>query len=147
VIKVVLLAPADAATLRALAPLAAVLESYLESPPANEPLYLIPWRRFSLALYTYRQGDLDDSLAHTRVGVAEHTTFEPLRASNHLMMAMIHARQGRHEEARAAFEAGSKRVAAWEQAPFSLGVSVDLWFDWENARFLREEAQRLMAGM
>jgi serine/threonine protein kinase len=145
-IKVSLLEPADAQTLRTLAPLAAALESFLSSPPADAPLYLIPWRRFSLALYAYRQGDLDASLVHTRSGMAIKTDFDPLIASNDLLLAMIHHRQGRPEEARKAFDEGTRRVAAWEQAPFSLGVSVDLWFDWENARFLRDEALQLIGG-
>jgi hypothetical protein len=145
-IKVALLEPADAETLRALAPLAAGLESFLNSPPADAPLYLIPWRRFSLALYAYRKGDLDASLAHTRAGMTIKTDFDPLIASNDLLLAMIHHRQGRHDEARSAFDEGSRRVAVWEQAPFSLGVSVDLWFDWENSRFLRDEALQLIGG-
>jgi eukaryotic-like serine/threonine-protein kinase len=145
-IKVSLLEPVDVQTLRSLAPLAAALESFLKSPPADAPLYLIPWRRFSLALYAYRQGDLDASLVHTRTGMAIETNFEPLIASNNLLLALIHHRQGRPEEARKAFDEGTRRVAVWEQAPFSLGVSVDLWFDWENARFLRDEALQLIGG-
>jgi hypothetical protein len=59
---------------------------------------------------------------------------------------MIESRQGRHEEARAAFDKAQKLIEAWEAAPYSLGVSVDLWFDWENSRFLRDEAIQIMGG-
>jgi serine/threonine protein kinase len=144
VIKVVLLEPADAATFEALTPLAATLEAYLQSPPANESLYLIPWRRFSMALYAYRRNDFDAALAHTQAGMALRTDSEPLVASYHLLLAMIHHHRGDHDEALKVFDHGSKLVEKWEQGPFGLGVSVDLWFDWENAWFLREEARRLM---
>jgi eukaryotic-like serine/threonine-protein kinase len=144
VIKVVLLEPADDTIFQALTPLVAVLESYLKTPPANESLYLIPWRRFSLALYAYRMGDLDAALDHTQSGMALQTDFKPLIASYQLLLAMIHHRRGNPEDALSAFQGGSSLVETWEKSPFSLGKSVDLWFDWENAWFLREEARRLM---
>jgi hypothetical protein len=67
-----------------------------------------------------------------------------LTASNHLLLAMIHHRQGQPDDSLTAFKEGCTLIETWENAPFSLGVSVDLWFDWENARVLRDEARELM---
>lgn len=144
VIKVVLLEPADPPTFEALAPLAATLDSYLQMPPPNAALYLIPWRRFSMALYAYRKNDLEAAMTHIRAGMALKTDAPPLVASNHLLLAMIQHRSGDREEAMHALQQGSQMVEKWENSPFTLGVAVDFWFDWENARFLREEAQQII---
>jgi tetratricopeptide (TPR) repeat protein len=146
VIKVAMLEPTDDETFRALAPLLQRLQSYLDSPPVNESHYIIPWRRFTLALYRYRAGELDAALKHTKTNLSLPLNSPPLIASSHLLLAMIESRQGRQEEARAAFDKAQKLIQAWEAAPYSLGVSVDLWFDWENSRFLRDEAIQIMGG-
>ncbi len=143
-IKVVLLQPADAATMRALEPLAVVLEAYIEAPPANASDYLIPWRRLSLALYHYRRNELETALNQTLSGMEADSPSPPLVATNHLLLAMIHARQGRRDQAIEAFAHGSDKVAEWELEPFTLGDSVNLWFDQEIARIIREEARLLI---
>lgn len=143
-IKVAMLEPTDEETFRALEPLLQRLQSYLDSPPANESQYIIPWRRFTLALYRYRVGELDTALKHTKTNLSLPLNSPPLIASSHLLLAMIESRRGRHVEARQAFNHAQKLIEAWEAAPYSLGVSVDLWFDWENSRFLRNEALQIM---
>jgi serine/threonine protein kinase len=145
-IKVAMLEPTGEETFRALAPLLQRLQSYIDSPPANESHYIIPWRRFTLALYRYRAGELEAALKHTKTNLSLPLNSPPLIASSHLLLAMIESRQGRHDEARAAFDQAQKLIEAWEAAPYSLGVSVDLWFDWENSRFLRDEAIQIMGG-
>lgn len=145
-IKVAMLEPADEQTFRALAPLLNRLQTYLHSPPANESDYLIPWRRFSLALYRYRAGEMEVALEHTRTNLSLRLNSQPLIASSHLLLAMIEFRQGRHDQARSAFDQAQQLIEEWEKSPFSLGVAVDLWFDWENSRFLRDEASKIMGG-
>ena len=145
-IKVAMLEPADEQTFRALAPLFNRLQTYLDAPPTNESDYLIPWRRFSLALYRYRVGELEVALEHTRTNLSLRLNSQPLIASSHLLLAMIEFRQGRHDQARSAFEQAQQLIEKWEKSPFSLGISVDLWFDWENSRFLRDEASKIMGG-
>ena len=143
-LKVVMLEPVEEEVFPTIAPLVDTLRSYLDAPPENESLYIIPWRRFSLALFHYRRGELDEALVHSKTSLSDQLNARPLVASNQLLQAMILHRQGRHDEARPAFDEGCRLIEAWESAPFSLGVSYDLWFDWENARFLRDEASRLM---
>ena len=143
-LKVVMLEPVEEELFPTIAPLVDTLRSYLDAPPENESLYIIPWRRFSLALFHYRRGELNEALVHSKTSLSDQLNARPLVASNQLLQAMILHRQGRHDEARPAFDEGCRLIEAWESAPFSLGVSYDLWFDWENARFLRDEASRLM---
>ena len=67
--------------------------------------------------------------------------------SNRILLAMVDFKQGRVEDARAALLEARAEVEKWESSPFQLGVSVDLWFDWGNARILLREAEKMVAGV
>ncbi len=146
VIKVVLLAPPDEKTLQALPPLAMVLEQGLQRQEMANSRYLSAWRQFSLALLAYRQGHLGTAGYWTRLSAASPASTGSLRTSNRILLSMIDFRQGRAEDVQAALSDARKRVEEWENSPFQLGTSVDLWFDWGNARILLEEAERMLAA-
>jgi hypothetical protein len=146
VTKAVLLEPADEATLKAIAPLSAVLESALKGPELEGNPYLASWRQFSLALMAYRQGQLETAGYWTRRSLASPFAHGQLAVSNHIVLAMIDFRQGREKEARDALVEARQMVEAWEKSPFQIGTSVDFWFDWGNARILLKEAERMLEG-
>ena len=146
VIKSVLLEPADEETLRALPPLAAVIEQALKGPRLEGNAYLSAWRQFSLALLAYRQGNLETAGYWSRRSSASPSSTGSLRVSNRVVLAMVDIRHGRVELARAALADARKQVERWEASPFQLGSTVDLWFDWGNARIFLREAEQMIAG-
>jgi serine/threonine protein kinase len=146
VIKSVLLEPADEETLRALPPLAGVLEQALKSPPLEANAYLSAWRQFSLALLAYRQGFFDTAGYWSRRSSASPSSTGSLRVSNRIVLAMVDHHQGRTRDARVALADARKQVERWENSPFQLGSTVDLWFDWGNARILLKEAERMASA-
>lgn len=141
VIKSVLLAPADPEILGALNPLATLLETSVMDP--KTPGHLAPWRQLSLALLAYRQDQLDVALNWAVLSLKWKEAPGQLIASNHALLAMIHLRQGRVEEGRAALEVARQQVKSWEAKPFQLGSPVNYWFDWGNSRILLKEAERM----
>jgi serine/threonine protein kinase len=146
VIKSILLEPADDRTLEAVVPLAAVLESSMTKPEMENNPYLAAWRQFSLALVAYRRGHLDTAGYWTRRSSAAPASTGSLRASNRILLAMVDFKQGRVQDARAALLEARAEVEKWESSPFQLGASVDLWFDWGNARILLREAEKMLTG-
>ncbi|MCW1925563.1 protein kinase [Luteolibacter arcticus] len=145
VVKAILLEPADSGTLKAVTPLAAVLEASMKGEEMEKNPYLAGWRQFSLALAAYRQGYLDTAGYWTRRSLASPASTGSLTTSNRILLAMIDFKQGRIDDARAALKDARQQVGKWEAAPFQLGATVDLWFDWGNARILLGEAERMVA--
>jgi eukaryotic-like serine/threonine-protein kinase len=147
VIKSVLLEPADNSTLEAVVPLASVLEASMKGPEMENNPYLAAWRQFSLALVAYRRGHLDTAGYWTRRSSAAPASTGSLRASNRILLAMIDFKQGRVDDARASLVEARREVEKWETGPFQLGTSVDLWFDWGNARILLREAEEMVTEL
>ncbi|MCW1885440.1 protein kinase [Luteolibacter flavescens] len=146
VIKAVLLEPADEETLEGVVTLATVLETSMHGPEMEGNPYLAAWRQFSLALVAYRRGNLDTAGYWSRRSSASPATTGSLRTSNGILLAMIDFKQGRLEDARTALLDAREQVAGWESTPFQLGTSVDLWFDWGNARIFLREAEEMIVG-
>jgi serine/threonine protein kinase len=146
VIKAVLLEPPDDETLHALPPLAAVLEEGLQRPEMQRNAYLSSWRQFSLALLAYRQGYLETATYWARRSLNSSASTGSLKASNQCLLAMVDLLQGRREEAVNVIATVAEEVRAWESAEFNVGTTVDLWFDWGNARILLREAQEMIAA-
>ncbi len=144
-IKSVLLEPADEATLRALPPLAEVLEEGLKRPEMVKDRYISAWRQFSLALLAYRQGRLDTTEYWIRRSSTSPVGTGSLTASNRILLAMADLQKGRIDDARAALTEARRAVERWESESFQLGSTVDLWFDWGNARILLKEAEQMLA--
>lgn len=67
-----------------------------------------------------------------------------LVASNRILLAMIRIRSGETDEARELLDQAGEAIARWEAEPFRVGTSVNLWFDWGNARILLSEAGQML---
>ncbi|MEK7951170.1 serine/threonine protein kinase [Luteolibacter soli] len=145
VMKSCLLQPADEKTLKALAPMSAVLENKMKDEEKSS-LYVAAWRKFSLAVLAYRQGHFDTAGYWARLSLASTATSPPLMASNQTLLAMIDLRQGRAEKVPETLKSVRKQLADWESAPFGLGSGTNLWFDWGNVRIFLREAEGMLAG-
>ncbi len=143
--KAVLLEPADEATLRSLIPLSVILEAALTGKDVDSNHYVSAWRQFSFALLVYRQGNFERAVFWARKSSAS-AKIDQLKVSIRILLAMIDLRQGRTEDARAALMDARRQIERWEASPFQIGTSVDLWFDWGNARILLKEAERMLAA-
>ena len=143
VIKSCLLEPADEKTLKALAPMSAVLEAAMNEELGKSP-YVAAWRQFSLAVLAYRQDHFDTASYWARRSLASPATSSQLTSSNQTLLAMIDLRQGRAEKVPETLKSVRERLTAWEAAPFKLGSSTDLWFDWGNVRIFLREAEGML---
>ena len=140
VTKAILLAPADEPTLRAIAPMAKILESALkDSVMANDP-HIEGWRQFSFALVEFRQGNLDSARYWITRSLASPLAPSRLTAVNHAVMAMVDFKQDQVSEARIALTTARQFVEDCGKWPLDL----ETWYDWENARILIEEAERML---
>jgi len=146
VIKSCLLEPADEKTLATLAPMSAVLEAAMKTKEMEDNPYLASWRQFSLAVLAYRQGHFDTARYWARRSLASPATTGQLSASNQVLLAMIDLRQGRDEKVAVVLRDVRHRLERWEAAPFQLGTTVDLWFDWGNLRILLREAEGMLSA-
>jgi tetratricopeptide (TPR) repeat protein len=117
----------------------------MKGPEMENNPYLAAWRQFSLALAAYRRDHLDTAGYWVRRSSASPASTGSLTASNRILLAMVDFKQGRVADAKAALEKARKEISQWEAAPFQLGTSVDLWFDWGNARILLREADHMMS--
>jgi len=144
--KAVLLAPADPSTLAQVKPLADKLRQTLLQPATNKSPYLLAWRCFSMALFDYRSGELDAALHWIEKSQSLPLSPRPaqLTASCQILTAMIRVQQDRIDDARALLDPARSAIENWQAAPFNIGTTTDLWFDWVNARILLQEAQTLL---
>jgi len=146
VVKSLLLEPADPETLSQLRPLGNLLQTYLEAPDDNKSAYLLAWRHFSMGLLSYREDDLAETEESIGKSLATNIRTDHLVSSNHILLAMVRARQQRFEEARELTAAARAVIERWEAQPFVVGSSTDFWFDWVNARILLREAEAMQAA-
>ncbi|MEO5714864.1 MAG: hypothetical protein ABIT37_15400, partial [Luteolibacter sp.] len=145
VTKAVLLEAADEETLRGLVPLSAILESAMTDKNVDDNLYVSAWRQFSLALLAYRQSNFERALYWARRSSTSAKT-DQLKVSIRILLVMIDLREGRVQDAGATLKDARRQIERWEAEPFHLGTSVDLWFDWGNARIFLKEAERMLDG-
>jgi serine/threonine protein kinase len=140
-LKVTLLQPADQETLKAIAPLAGVIEASLVGPNREKDDHLVAWRQFVLALLAYRQGDLETAAEWARLSSAA-TGNQPRTAASRVILAMIDLKQGRADDARQVLEKVHEEVRHWEAGPFQIESSYRIsWSNWGVARILLREAE------
>jgi ATP/maltotriose-dependent transcriptional regulator MalT len=99
-----------------------------------------------MALFDYRSGELDAALHWIEKSQSLPLSPRPaqLTASCQILTAMIRVQQDRIDDARALLNPARSAIENWQAAPFNIGTTTDLWFDWVNARILLQEAQTLL---
>ncbi len=147
-LKVALLAPADAETLQAIAPTAEVIGASLTHlGNTSEQAHLAAWGRHAMALLAYRQGDLQTAeelakLSLTNEGSASRGLL------NKVLLAMIDLNQGRKEEASESLDRIRAEVTQWEpspETPDGPGTHHRLsWANWAALRILFREAEAML---
>ncbi|HEY8902110.1 MAG TPA: serine/threonine-protein kinase, partial [Chthoniobacterales bacterium] len=142
-LKACLIQPADPALLKALAPLAKLLENTLLQDRDADRIISIAWSSFAMSLWCYRNGDLDDAEIWAGKYLVSPKTCPAGIASALIIRAMIEQKKGNGEEARELLA----REGAVVQKMFSSGdwkKDATFWFDWLNAAVLQAEAERLI---
>lgn len=142
VIKATLMKPADDSTLLRMQKWAPVIESAIGKGDANS--HLVAWRQFSLALMSFRRGELDLAGEWARRSLATATNSQTRTVSNRIILAMVDLKQNRSTDARAALADVREQLTKWEKTPFQV-VSPDgiLWSNWGIIRILLEEAESM----
>jgi serine/threonine protein kinase len=147
VLKVSLITPAKEDDLKALAPLAAVVEDSIAANGlnSNENVYLVAWRALSLTLFEYRHGDFTNAViwGQKTLNYADQT---PTRiAMSHLILALAFNQLHQRESARSELLKGRELINA--RFPDGFGKIPDLgndisglWYDWMVAQILLGEA-------
>ncbi len=145
-IKAMLLKPADPATLEKLVPLGNVLEASLSGPRTATP-HLTAWRKFSLALMAYRQGDLEAADGWARRSLAMSSDSDYRGASNQLILAMIAIGQGRAAEASTMLKDLRGEVDEWTGGSSRIvNPEAGLWHNPWIVGILLREAEGMLDG-
>jgi eukaryotic-like serine/threonine-protein kinase len=142
VIKATLLKPADSATMDRMRNWPPVIEASIGKGDANS--HLVAWRQFSLALMSFRRGELDIAHDWAHRSLATATNSQTRMISNQIILAMVDSKKGNFAEARKTLEDVRKQVSQWEQAPFQVTTpDGTLWSNWGIAKILLTEAERM----
>lgn len=143
VLKLSLILPVDATTLRSLDPVANVARKSLETEkviPENN--YLLAWRAFAIALFEYRAGHFEDAVAMARRCLGFSETQPAAIAMAHLVMGMALRQLHREPEASSEIRAGEAMVRA--KIPIDAPPQIwgdEFWYDWIFAQILLREAE------
>jgi hypothetical protein len=142
-LKATLLKPADPEMLEKLLPLAYVLEASLSR--MDKSSHLMAWQQFSLALLSFRRGDLETSADLATRSLALASNSAPRTVSDKLLLAMIDLRHGKPDSARKSIRALRREVDGWLKGPFQL-VNSDgtLWYNQYAVLILLEEAEAML---
>ncbi|MBN8460374.1 MAG: serine/threonine protein kinase [Verrucomicrobia bacterium] len=150
IVKVSLLKPADPSIMARLAPLGGFISDALAGNPTLETTpNLKAWACFSMALWDYRKGEFETSIQWAQKSL-DLEDKNPARVSSvKLLLAMVHFRMGRPQDARDLLHEAAPTVRtilsgdiqAWSNN--SLGI---VWPDWANAHVLLNEAETLIGA-
>ncbi|MEK7949709.1 serine/threonine protein kinase [Luteolibacter soli] len=144
--KITLLEPTDAETLQSLASVAAITEGTVAGPNKEHDTHLVAWRQFTLALYAYRQGRLEDARSWSMKALAVKGS-QTRDAVCTAILALIDLRYGRRTEALEGLEKVREDVRTWEAGPLDLEANQRLyWSNWAIARILLGEADALVSA-
>ena len=145
-LKVSLLEPLDENTLRAVAPMAGVIESALTDRILQKDIHLNSWGRCALALLTYRQGKLEKSREWAQLSL-KNVSESSRVCINHVILALVDLRQGKGEQANTKLNEARVLLKQWESGELLSGGSSNklTWVNWEIARILLKEAEAMLA--
>jgi len=147
IVKISLLAPAEADLLASMQPLAELTTHAMADAEAAGQAFEVGWRTMSLALFEYRRGAYGRAEELCRMSLASPDNNAPRIATVRAIQAMALARLGRHEEARAELAQAGDVVDAKFRGRPDRGTPVQgFWFDWAFARILVREARVLVAA-
>jgi serine/threonine protein kinase len=148
VVKISLLVPADATTIRELQPFANALDQSMAGKNPLDPAngYLFSWRDFSLCLFCYRSGDYANAVIWGERSF-NYSSQTPSRvAMTQAVLAMAYAKLGLPDQSRQQVDAARKSIN--EKLPNGLDNVAELgtfdtgfWHDWVIGYLLLHEAE------
>jgi serine/threonine protein kinase len=153
VLKFSLIVPTDAATLRALEPVANVAWKSVGTERATpENNSLLAWRALAVALFEYRAGHFDDAVAMARRCLGFSETRPTAIAMAHLVMGMALRQLNQEAEAKSEIRVGEAMVRS--KIPIDAPIPSQIWgndltgywYDWVFAHILLREAETLIEG-
>ena len=151
VMKACLISPPNASNLEKLRSLSGVLSKSIIDTETGQDLNLLAWREFALALYDYRCGNFDDSIALLQKCTASQNYLPERTTMAHFVLAMSFYKI-KHVAA-ANSELGLGEVLIRQYCPnakdnisisgMAPGTSV-YWYDWVIAQILQHEAKAMI---
>ena len=149
VVKISLLQPADAKTINALTPLAALAAKSFGSIASGntnaEVVFQAAWGSLSLALMEYRQGNYTRAEDWCRRCLAYPGDDPPRVAAARVILAMSCHRLGQNQEANIQLAQGRESIETKFEDDLDPGSAEHgFWFDWVFARILLREATSLI---
>jgi len=148
ILKASLLLPADTETMKSLEPFARLATTSFDKGVKDPGYasYLAIWSCVSLALTSYRQGDMVAAKDWCQKSLdSGYTNVFPRIAASRIIKAMACHQLGAVEEARSELAQGKKQIDNYFAAGFQPGNSTEGWrYDWLNARILLREAEALI---
>ncbi len=147
VIKVSLIVPTDAVTIKSLEPLANVVAQSIadENSKTNQEVYMVAWRALALTLFEYRRGDYTNAIVWGKKCLGYSESRPTCVAMCHLILAMAFSQIHQPVDARSELLLGRGLVDP--KFPNGLQKCTDLgsetaglWHDWTMARALLQEA-------
>jgi serine/threonine protein kinase len=139
------LAPADAATMAMLEPLAKLLRESLTSKDSaiNDGSFYAAWRALALALHQYRLGNLAAAEDWLEKCARYPGPAPSCVATRHILRGMVWIREGRNQEGQAELNVARKQVESLFARRLELDSKAGLLAGWLMARVLITEAEQL----
>jgi hypothetical protein len=139
-LKTCLLFPTDTEMLTALEPCLKLAESN-----ARGDTHLEAWRAFAVALMNFRRGNAPQTSEWIARCLSSNHKNPAMEASARMLMAMLQARSGKIDDARAELAAACEILGDRSTGQLSAhDASNCFWFDWVNARVFRREAEAMI---
>lgn len=146
IVKISLLAPANAQVLDSLNTLARATTEGFASSDAGGDVFTAAWRALAIGLLEYRRGHYAEALSWSRRCLAYPEANAPRMATARLIAAMAAHQLGRDTEARADFTMAREVVEEKAHSRGDRGSPIQgFWFDWAFAHILLREATGLLA--
>jgi eukaryotic-like serine/threonine-protein kinase len=147
-LKTSLLLPVDAEIMKSLEPFARLVTTSFDQEVKRRggPSLVAIWRCVSLALMSYRQGDMAAAKDWCQKSLdSSYNKVLPRIAASHIIKAMACHQLGEMDEARSELAQGEKMIDAYFVGGLRLGNGKEgFWYDWLIARILLREANLLI---
>jgi hypothetical protein len=144
IIKISLLLPVEAALLKTIEPMAEASVASFDNG-TNSEVFLAAWRSVSLALWEYRRGHFDETVAWCQRCLAYSEHIAPRSAAAQVLLAMADWNLHHRAQARAELAEVQTAIENHFKSGLDRGTGVEgFWFDWVFCRLLLTEAGALI---
>jgi tetratricopeptide (TPR) repeat protein len=146
IVKISLLLPADEKLMQVVRPIADVAaQSFATNTDAHPDDFLAAWCSVSLALVEYRSGNYAKAADWCERSLNYPEYIAPRTATARVILALADQRLGQTSEARTELAQAREIIENQYKSQLERGTPMQgFWFDWDFARILLREAQRVV---